>query len=180
MRYLKESFSATLAKSSMIAALYVVVVFLGGGITHWFGLFLIPLIIFLGDSTAIGIASGAFLSSFIIPRDPLVLLSAVVGGASNYVATIAYGRLYHSTQRLPEYARMELSGLAACIIITLIDGTRTLLSWQILFPQITLAEIWAIAFGFSFFSINILGVIVSHGLGNLLTVAERSRAVGRL
>ena len=164
----------------MIAALYVVVVFLGGGITHWFGLFLIPLVIYLGDSTAIGIAAGAFLSSFIIPRDPLVLLSAVVGGASNYLATILYARLYHLLERLPMIVRLEVSGLAACVLITLIDGTRTLLSWQILFPQVTLGEIWAIAFGFSFFSINILGVLIAYGLGNLLTVTERSRAVGRL
>jgi hypothetical protein len=163
----------------MIAALYVVVVFLGGGITHWFGLFLIPLVIYLGDSTAIGIAAGAFLSSFIIPRDPLVVLSALVGGGSNYLATITYGRIYSFLSQAPKVARMEAAGLAACVIITLVDGTRTLLSWQIIFPQITLAEIWAIAFGFSFFSINILGVIITYGLGNLLTVAEKSRAVGR-
>lgn len=177
---MKETLSATLAKSSMIAALYVVVVFIGGGITHWFGLFLIPLIIYLGDSTAIGIAAGAFLSSFIIPRDPLVILSALVGGASNYAATIIYGRLYNLIEKVPKIARMEASGLAACIIITLVDGSRTLLSWKLLFPQITLIEIWAIAFGFSFFSINILGVIITYGLGNLLTVTERSRAVGSL
>ncbi len=164
----------------MIAALYVVVVFLGGGITHWFGLFLIPLVIYLGDSTAIGIAAGAFLSSFIIPRDPLVVLSAVAGGASNYLATIIYSRLYNFLGQVPKIARMEVAGFAACITITLIDGTRTLLSWRILFPPITLTEIWAIAFGFSFFSINILGVVITYGLGNLLTVAEKSRAVGRL
>lgn len=163
----------------MIAALYVIVVFLGGGITHWFGLFLIPLVIYLGDSTAIGIAAGAFLSSFIIPRDPLVVLSALVGGGSNYLATIIYGRLYSFLNQAPKVARMEVAGLAACAIITIVDGTRTLLSWQIIFPQITLAEIWIIAFGFSFFSINILGVIITYGLGNLLTVAEKSRAVGR-
>ena len=164
----------------MIAALYVVVVFLGGGITHWFGLFLIPLVIYLGDSTAIGIAAGAFLSSFIIPRDPLVILSALVGGGSNYLATIIYARVYNILSQAPKVARMEAAGLLACVIITLVDGTRTLLSWRIIFPQITLAEIWTIAFAFSFFSINVLGVIITYGLGNLLTVAEKSRAVGRL
>ncbi len=177
---MKEELSAKLAKGSMIAALYVVVVFLAGGITHWFGLFLIPLVIYLGDSTAVGIAAGAFLSSFIIPRDPLVLLSAVVGGASNYLATILYGRLYHLIERFPVIVRMEVAGLAACILITLTDGTRTLLAWQIIFSHVTLVEVWVIAFGFSFFSINILGIIIAYGLGNLLTVAERSRAVGRL
>lgn len=169
-----------MAKGSMIAALYVVVVFLGGGITHWFGLFLIPLIIYLGDSTALGIATGTFLSSFIAPRDPFVLVSAVVGGASFYLATILYDRVYRLTKKLPRFVRLEVAGLIACLLITLTDGTRTLYSWRILFGPITLEEVWAITFGFSFFCLNILGVILAYGLSDLLTVAERSRAVGRL
>lgn len=177
---MKEPASAALAKGSMIAALYVVVVFLAGGVTHWFGLFLIPLVILLGDSTAVGIAAGAFLSSFIIPRDPAVLLSAVVGGGANYFATILYRKIYTSLGRFPQTIRMETAGLSACVLITLTDGTRTLYAWQLLIPQVQLWQIWAITFGFSFFAINILGTIIAHGLVNLLTITEKSRAAGRL
>ncbi len=177
---MKESPSATLAKGSLIAGLYVVVVFLAGGITHWFGLFLIPLVIYLGDSTAVGIAAGAFLSSFIIPRDPFVIVSAIVGGGANYLATVLYSRLYNILKMLPQIGRMEVAGLFACILITVTDGTRTLYAWRFIFPTVTLEEIWALAFGFSLFSINILGVIIASGIGNLLTLTEKSRAVGRL
>jgi hypothetical protein len=103
-----------------------------------------------------------------------------VGGAANYFATLLYARLYRILGELPKVFRMQIAGLAASIFITLTDGTRTLIAWKLIVPQITLGEIWAITFGFSFLAINILGTIIVSGLGSLLTVTERSRAVGRL
>ena len=79
----------SLAIGSMTAALYVTLVFFLTGITRWSSTFILPLSILFGPPYAIGMGIGGFLSTFIVPRDPLVILSAIVGSTSNFVASYA-------------------------------------------------------------------------------------------
>jgi len=165
----------SLSISSLTAALYVTIVFFLTGITRWLGTFILPLSIIFGPPYAIGMGIGSFLSTFIVPRDPLVILSAVVGATSNFVASYACFFVYKKFKPKKEFWRMQIACLVAVLLTVFIDGTRTLIAWWFIGINWSIFQIWGLTFVFSFFSINIIGFWILTNVKKFLTKVEQRR-----
>ena len=168
----------SLAIGSMTAALYVTVVFFLTGVSRWSGTFILPLSILFGPPYAIGMGIGGFLSTFIVPRDPLVILSAVVGATSNFVASYACFFVYKKLKLKKEVWRIQIACLVAVLLTVFIDGTRTLIAWRVIGVNWSIFQIWGLTFVFSFFSINIIGFWLLTNVKKFLTKVEQKRISG--
>jgi hypothetical protein len=172
---MKPSYIHSLTIQSLTAALYVTVTLFFGAVSHWSGLFLLPLSIILGFPFAVGMGIGTFISTFIMPRDPLVLISAVVGAASNLIASTVCYFVYKHLRLKNENLRIQIPCLLASILTMFIDGTRTILSWWAVGIKWPIYYVWLLTFSYSFFMINIFGFIILIEVKKLLTTSELKR-----
>jgi len=162
----------SLAIQSLAAALYVTVTLFLGGVTHWSGLFLLPFSTILGLPFAVGMGIGTFLSTFIMPRDPLVLLSAVIGAISSFISSSACYFIYKNLKLKNEILRIQIPCLVASILTMFIDGTRTVLSWWAVGVNWSIYFVWLISLSYSLFMINIFGFFVFIKVKKLLMASE--------
>jgi len=172
---MKQQTIRSLSIGSMTAALYVTIILFTAGISHWFGVFLLPFSILFGTPFAVGMGIGGFLSTFIMPRDPGALFSAVTGGLSNFIASYACYYVYKHLKLKKENIRIQISCLVASILVMLIDGSRTLISWWVIGIYWPITYVWIITLFFSLVMINIFGFALLIKVKKLFTTAELKR-----
>ena len=172
---MKQQNIRSLSIGSMTAALYITIILFSAGISHWVGIFLLPFSILFGAPFAIGMGVGGFLSTFIMPRDPFALLSAVIGGLSNFIASYACYFIYKHLKLKREIIRIQVSCLIASILVMLIDGSRTLIAWWAVGVYWPISYVWILTFSFSFPLINIFGFVLLIKVKKLFTTTELRR-----
>lgn len=172
---MKEQTVKSLSISSVTAALYVTIILFSAGVSHWVGIFLLPFSILFGVPFAVGMGIGGFLSTFIMPRDPFAIVSAVSGGLSNLIASYACYYVYKHLKLKREIVRIQVSCLIASILVMLIDGSRTLFAWWAVGVYWQIIHVWLLTFFFSFIMINIFGFALLIKVKKLFTETELKR-----
>jgi len=172
---MKQQTIRSLSIGSMSAALYITIILFTAGISHWVGIFLLPFSIIFGTPFAIGMGIGGLLSTFIMPRDPLAIVSAVTGGFSNFLASYACYFVYKHLRLKRELVRIQISCLIASIIVMFIDGSRTLVAWWVIGVYWPIFYVWLLTFSFSFLVINVFGFAILIKVKQLFTKTELKR-----